>query len=143
MAIPAVPESGGETPVHVAVDGRLAGILFIADTLRPGAKEATEQQLAVLSTRQEAIEASDGDIDEILAFAEKFFKELPALWRGFDLNIKKRLQIFFFPEGLEYNRETGCRTANGGHLSGLRALLRGELSGMVGGTGFEPVTPAM
>ncbi len=33
-------ESGGETPVHVAVDGRLAGVIFIADTLRPGAREA-------------------------------------------------------------------------------------------------------
>jgi heavy metal translocating P-type ATPase len=33
-------ESGGETPVHVAVDGQLAGIIFIADPLRPGAREA-------------------------------------------------------------------------------------------------------
>lgn len=30
----------GRTPVHVAVDGMLAGIIFIADTLRPGAREA-------------------------------------------------------------------------------------------------------
>ena len=36
-------ETGGETPVHVAVDGKLAGIIFIADTLRPGAREALEQ----------------------------------------------------------------------------------------------------
>ena len=33
-------EGGGRTPVHVAVDGRLAGVIFIADTLRSGAKEA-------------------------------------------------------------------------------------------------------
>ncbi len=33
-------EVGGETPIHVAVDGRLAGILFVADALRPGAREA-------------------------------------------------------------------------------------------------------
>ena len=33
-------EGGGRTPVHVAVDGRLAGVIFIADTLRPSAKEA-------------------------------------------------------------------------------------------------------
>lgn len=33
-------ESGGETPVHVAVDGQLAGVIFIADPLRPGAREA-------------------------------------------------------------------------------------------------------
>ncbi len=32
-------ETGSETPIHVAVDGKLAGIIFIADTLRPGARE--------------------------------------------------------------------------------------------------------
>ncbi|MFG1240712.1 HAD-IC family P-type ATPase, partial [Xanthobacter autotrophicus DSM 597] len=33
-------ENGGQTPVHVAIDGRFAGVIFIADTLRPGAREA-------------------------------------------------------------------------------------------------------
>ncbi|MEO7912088.1 MAG: cation-translocating P-type ATPase [Roseiflexaceae bacterium] len=33
-------EESGQTPVHVAVDGKLAGVVFIADALRPGAKEA-------------------------------------------------------------------------------------------------------
>ena len=33
-------ETDGRTPVHVAIDGKFAGILFIADTLRPGAKAA-------------------------------------------------------------------------------------------------------
>ncbi|PQV62799.1 Cd2+/Zn2+-exporting ATPase/cation-transporting P-type ATPase C/Cu+-exporting ATPase [Abditibacterium utsteinense] len=36
-------EASGETPVHVAVDGQFAGVLFIADVLRPGAKEALAQ----------------------------------------------------------------------------------------------------
>ncbi|MBN9012714.1 MAG: cadmium-translocating P-type ATPase [Rhizobiales bacterium] len=33
-------EESGQTPVHIAVDGKFAGVIFIADTLRPGAKEA-------------------------------------------------------------------------------------------------------
>ncbi|OYW42615.1 MAG: cadmium-translocating P-type ATPase [Rhodobacterales bacterium 12-64-8] len=33
-------EDQGRTPVHVAVDGKLVGVIFIADTLRPGAREA-------------------------------------------------------------------------------------------------------
>nr|WP_292632576.1 HAD-IC family P-type ATPase [Novosphingobium sp. 28-62-57] len=33
-------EDAGRTPVHVAVDGKLVGVIFIADTLRPGAREA-------------------------------------------------------------------------------------------------------
>jgi len=36
-------ESSGQTPVHVAVDGKFAGVIFIADALRPGAKEALAQ----------------------------------------------------------------------------------------------------
>jgi len=36
----AAVEGGGRTPVHVAVDGQFAGVIFIADTLRPGAREA-------------------------------------------------------------------------------------------------------
>ena len=43
VAVSNTAESGAETPVHVAVDGRLAGVIFIADTLRPGAREALEQ----------------------------------------------------------------------------------------------------
>ena len=40
VALDAAVEDGGRTPVHVAVDGQFAGVVFIADTLRPGAKEA-------------------------------------------------------------------------------------------------------
>ena len=40
LAINAAAEGGGRTPVHVAVDGRFAGVVFVADTLRPGAREA-------------------------------------------------------------------------------------------------------
>ncbi len=40
VALEAAVEDGGRTPVHVAVDGQFAGVVFIADTLRPGAKQA-------------------------------------------------------------------------------------------------------
>ena len=33
-------QPGADTPVHVAVDGRLVGVIHIADALRPGAREA-------------------------------------------------------------------------------------------------------
>ena len=35
-------QDDGRTPVHVAVDGQFAGVIFIADTLRPGAREALD-----------------------------------------------------------------------------------------------------
>ncbi len=40
VALEAAVEDGGRTPVHVAVDGQFAGVIFIADTLRPGARQA-------------------------------------------------------------------------------------------------------
>ena len=40
VLVSAAADPGGETPVHVAVDGKLVGVIFIADTLRPGAREA-------------------------------------------------------------------------------------------------------
>ena len=40
VALSAAIEEGGQTPVHVAVNGQFAGVIFIADTLRPGAREA-------------------------------------------------------------------------------------------------------
>ena len=40
VAVASAEEDLGRTPVHVAVDGKLAGIIFIADKLRPGAREA-------------------------------------------------------------------------------------------------------
>jgi P-type E1-E2 ATPase len=40
VELPEAVESGAETPIHVAVNGQLAGVIFIADTLRPGAREA-------------------------------------------------------------------------------------------------------
>ena len=40
VQLTAAIEDGGQTPVHVAVDGQFAGVIFIADLLRPGAREA-------------------------------------------------------------------------------------------------------
>lgn len=40
VALTVAVESGGQTPIHVAVDGKFAGVIYIADTLRPGAREA-------------------------------------------------------------------------------------------------------
>lgn len=36
-------EAGGQTPVHVAIDGKFAGVILIADSIRPGAREALMQ----------------------------------------------------------------------------------------------------
>ncbi len=40
VSLESAVEKGGQTPVHVAVDGQFVGVIFVADTLRPGAREA-------------------------------------------------------------------------------------------------------
>ena len=40
VALTRTVDGGGQTPIHVAVDGVFAGVIFVADKLRPGAKEA-------------------------------------------------------------------------------------------------------
>jgi heavy metal translocating P-type ATPase len=77
VALEAAVEDGGRTPVHVAVDGQFAGVIFIADTLRPGAKEALAELKAsgvkriVMLTGDNAVTAqviaNDLGIDEVRA----------------------------------------------------------------------------
>ena len=47
VALEAAVEDGGRAPVHVALDGRFAGVTCIADTLRPGAKQALAELKAI------------------------------------------------------------------------------------------------
>ena len=70
-------EDAGRTPVHVAIDGQLAGVIFIADTLRPGAREALAElrgsgiQRIVMLTGDNAataqVIAMDLGIDEVFS----------------------------------------------------------------------------
>lgn len=43
VALDAAMDGGGRTPVHVAVDGAFAGVIYIADKVRPGAREALQE----------------------------------------------------------------------------------------------------
>ena len=40
VALGSAVEGDGRTPIHVAVDGRFIGVIYIADALRPGARDA-------------------------------------------------------------------------------------------------------
>ena len=70
-------EDGGRTPVHVCVDGRFVGVVFIADTMRPSAKQALAELKAsgvkriVMLTGDNAIAAkaiaAELGIDEVRA----------------------------------------------------------------------------
>src|SRR5918998_5296517 len=46
-AAPVLMAHGGATPMYVAVDGRAAGLIAVADTLKPESREAVEQLRAL------------------------------------------------------------------------------------------------
>lgn len=70
-------EAGGQTPVHVAINGKFAGVILIADSIRPGAREALMQlkrsgvtRIAMLTGDNEATAktiASQLGVDEVHA----------------------------------------------------------------------------
>ncbi len=43
VPLEAAIDGGGRTPVHVAIDGKFSGVIFIADKVRPGAREALSE----------------------------------------------------------------------------------------------------
>lgn len=77
VPLEAAVEDGGRTPVHVAIDGQFAGVIFVADALRPGARAALEelkasgvQRLVMLTGDNRAtaeVVARDAGIDEVRA----------------------------------------------------------------------------
>lgn len=77
VPLDAAIDGQGRTPVHIALDGQLAGVIFVADTLRPGAAQALAElkrtgvrRLVMLTgdnrTTAEAV-AREAGIDEVQA----------------------------------------------------------------------------
>lgn len=70
-------EDGGRTPVHVAIDGVFTGVIFIADTLRPGVRETLAElkatgikRIVMLTGDNQAtaqVVARDAGVDEVQA----------------------------------------------------------------------------
>ena len=77
VALDAAVEDGGRTPVHVAIDGEFAGVIFVADILRPGAREALAElratgvkRIVILTGDNKAtaeVVARDVGVDEVRA----------------------------------------------------------------------------
>lgn len=77
VALSSTVEAGGRTPVHVAIDGEFVGVIFVADTLRPGAREALAElkatgikRIVMLTGDNQATAeavARDAGVDEVQA----------------------------------------------------------------------------
>ena len=123
--------AGGQTPVHVAIDGRFAGVIFIADTLRPGAREALAQLRA---TGVKRIVMLTGDN---LATAQAVATEL-----GID-DVRADLMPEDKVKAIEQLQREGHRVAMvGDGVNDAPALARADVGIAMGGGGSQAALEA-
>ena len=131
VQLTAAIESGGQTPVHVAVDGQFAGVIFIADLLRPGAREAL---VMLKETGVKRIVMLTGDNE---ATAQAVAKEL-----GVD-----EVRANLMPEGkvtaIEELKKQGHRVAMiGDGINDAPALASADVGIAMGGGGTQAALEA-
>ena len=131
VQLTAAIEDGGQTPVHVAVDGQFAGVIFIADLLRPGAREAL---LKLKQTGVKRIVMLTGDNE---ATAQSVAKEL-----GVD-----EVRANLMPEGkvtaIDALKKQGHRVAMiGDGINDAPALATADVGIAMGGAGTQAALEA-
>jgi P-type E1-E2 ATPase len=131
IQLTAAIESGGQTPVHVAVDGQFAGVIFIADLLRPGAREAL---VKLKETGVKRLVMLTGDNE---ATAQAVAKEL-----GID-----EMRANLMPEdkvnAIEELKKQGHRVAMiGDGINDAPALARADVGIAMGGGGTQSALEA-
>jgi hypothetical protein len=82
-------------------------------------------------------------VEGILAFAERVLPRAADLWVQASLDQRQRFQQLFLPDGIAFDRSrfngTGARVPA---FSYLREIRTGN-EGLMGASGFEPLTPAV
>ena len=131
VQLTAVVEAGGQTPVHVAVDGQFAGFIFIADLLRPGAREAL---VKLKETGVKRIVMLTGDNE---ATAQAVAKEL-----GVD-EVRANLMPEDKVTAIEELKKQGHRVAMiGDGINDAPALARADVGIAMGGGGTQSALEA-
>jgi site-specific DNA recombinase len=87
------------------------------------------------------VAASEGQIDELLDFADRVLKDPAGLWRRASLDMRQRLQKVLFPAGLAYSAQDGFGTVQTPSFFNMLAAFETENSSLASPTGFEPVLP--
>ena len=131
IQLTAAIEAGGQTPVHVAVDGRFAGVIFIADSLRPGAREAL---VKLKETGVKRLVMLTGDNE---ATAQAVAKEL-----GID-EVRANLMPEDKVNAIEELKKQGHRVAMiGDGINDAPALARADVGIAMGGGGTQAALEA-
>lgn len=131
IQLTAAIESGGQTPVHVAVDDQFAGVIFIADLLRPGAREAL---VRLKDTGVKRLVMLTGDNE---ATAQAVAKEL-----GID-EVRANLMPEDKVNAIEELKKQGHRVAMiGDGINDAPALARADVGIAMGGGGTQSALEA-
>jgi site-specific DNA recombinase len=105
---------------------------IIPDDLAREHLDETSGKLIRLQGDLDEIDTPQEQIDEVIDFAQGFIEELGTRWTYADLESKKHVQAFFFPQGASIQLETAIRTARADRPTGLGGGSDGNLSAVVG-----------
>ena len=105
--------------------------------------EKLERQKMLLVEQAEQIVPPQGRLEEFIEHALLYLSSPWNLYEKGSFALKRAVLKLAFSEPLRYSRNEGYRTAKTTFPFKVLAEFQTQKCGMVGGTGFEPVTPAM
>jgi site-specific DNA recombinase len=121
----------------------------IVETTVPSAVAHYEQRIAQLEKEKLLMEDSldktppPGRFEELFELSLQFLENPHKLWALGRLEHKRTVLKLAFSDRLSYNRKTGLRTPKTALLFKVLGGFYGGNLKVVGGTGFEPVTPSV
>ena len=121
---------------ELAIDGT-----FTKDRFQKKISEI-EPEIKVKKVEIENLQKDTIDIDSLLNYAQYFLKNLSKLWLNSEIEYKRKLQHYIFPNGI-YIENNKCRTDKISTIFNTLSLNSEFNSSMVEMSGVEPLTSCL
>ena len=116
----------------------MRGNKLITDEQLLEGKQPLEEAKIIAQLALNETHIEEWDIEAAISYATQFMRDLPRQWLDYSLENKQRFQQMVFPEGIIYEKSTGCRTTKLGLIYELLQGVDTPDSNLVPSAGFEP-----